>query len=64
MATLEPTEPPAKEPNSDSANETNQTTKVLSAIDLFGGAREIVIDHDGEFYRLRITRRGKLILQK
>ena len=38
--------------------------KVVAAGELFGDRREIVIEHDGERYRLRITRRGKLILQK
>jgi hemin uptake protein HemP len=37
---------------------------VVDAKNLFGTSREIVIEHDGERYRLRITRRGKLILQK
>lgn len=37
---------------------------VVSAKELFGPCREIVIEHDGERYKLRITRRGKLILQK
>lgn len=31
---------------------------------LFKGATEIVIEHDGAKYRLRITRQGKLILNK
>jgi hemin uptake protein HemP len=31
---------------------------------LFQGKREIVIEHEGQHYRLRITRRNKLILQK
>ena len=30
--------------------------------DILGGAREIVIEHDGRQYRLRITQNGKLIL--
>lgn len=30
--------------------------------DLFEGAREILIDHDGRLYRMRITQNGKLIL--
>ncbi|MCX5495069.1 hemin uptake protein HemP [Kaistia dalseonensis] len=38
--------------------------KVVSSADLFGGAREIVIRHAGENYRLRVTRAGKLILNK
>lgn len=41
-----------------------QPEKVVPAITLFGDRKEIVIEHDGERYRLRITRRGKLILQK
>ena len=31
---------------------------------LFASKTEIVIVHNGERYRLRLTRRGKLILQK
>jgi hemin uptake protein HemP len=38
--------------------------KIVRTQELFGPDKEIVIDHDGEKYRLRITRRGKLILQK
>jgi hemin uptake protein HemP len=38
--------------------------KVVSAKELFEGEREICIEHCGERYRLRITRRNKLILQK
>jgi hemin uptake protein HemP len=37
---------------------------VIDARQLFRGEREIVIEHDGVRYRLRITRRNKLILQK
>ncbi|MFO0970608.1 MAG: hemin uptake protein HemP [Gemmataceae bacterium] len=36
----------------------------LSSRQLFGGAKEILIEHEGARYRLRITRRNKLILQK
>lgn len=32
--------------------------------DLLKGAREILIHHEGEVYRLRLTRNGKLILNK
>jgi hemin uptake protein HemP len=38
--------------------------RIIAAERLFEGQREIYIEHDGERYRLRITRRGKLILQK
>lgn len=37
---------------------------VLSSLALFKGRKEIVIEHNGEFYRLKITRQGKLILNK
>lgn len=37
---------------------------VIDANTLFRGTREIHIELDGVRYRLRITRRGKLILQK
>jgi hemin uptake protein HemP len=38
--------------------------EVLRAEQLFQGRREIWIELNGERYRLRITRRNKLILQK
>ncbi len=37
---------------------------VIRTEELFGDRREVWIEHNGERYRLRITRRGKLILQK
>jgi len=43
---------------------TSETQRVLKADDLFAGKREVWIELDGVRYRLRITRRGKLILQK
>lgn len=36
----------------------------LHSAELFGTAREVVIEHAGEEYRLRLTRQGKLILTK
>ena len=36
----------------------------LAARTLFGTARELVIEHGDEEYRLRITQAGKLILTK
>jgi hemin uptake protein HemP len=47
-----------------SKDEAKNAPKVVSAHDLFGDDREICIVHEGERYVLRITRRGKLILQK
>jgi hemin uptake protein HemP len=38
--------------------------ELVRSQELFQGRREIWIEHDGERYRLRITRRNKLILQK
>ncbi len=38
--------------------------RTISSIDLFGGRREIGIEHHGAYYRLKITRQGKLILNK
>ena len=38
--------------------------KQWTSSDLFGDAHEILIDHAGQEYRLRITRQGKLILTK
>ena len=38
--------------------------RVVRAEELFGTDREVWIELDGVRYRLRITRRGKLILQK
>lgn len=37
---------------------------VLPASTLFSGLKEIIISHEGQHYRLRITSRNKLILQK
>ena len=39
-------------------------SKNISSAQLFGGARELVIEHAGAAYRLRLTNQGKLILTK
>ena len=36
----------------------------ISTDKLFNGVRELIIEHTGEEYRLRITSKGKLILTK
>lgn len=46
------------------AGETSSARKRISSKDLFGSLRELVIEHVGEEYRLRITSQGKLILTK
>ena len=38
--------------------------RVIRAEDLLGDQREVWIELEGVRYRLRVTRRGKLILQK
>jgi hemin uptake protein HemP len=50
--------------DSDAAPPTGEPTVVIPAEQIFGEHREVWIEHNGERYRLRITRRGKLILQK
>lgn len=42
----------------------DQPVPVINSADLLGSAREIVILHGTEAYRLRVTRHGKLILTK
>ena len=38
--------------------------RTVSSDSLFQGTTEIAIDHNGAIYRLKITRQGKLILNK
>ena len=38
--------------------------RIIRSVDLLQGEREVCIDHEGEIYRLRLTRNQKLILQK
>jgi hemin uptake protein HemP len=54
----------ANEPNECDPTAPEEPKKVVRAEELFGESREIWIELDGVRYRLRITRRGKLILQK
>jgi hemin uptake protein HemP len=50
--------------DTDAAPPTGESAVVIPAEQIFGERREVWIEHNGERYRLRITRRGKLILQK
>ena len=52
------------EPDDAAEKPGDEPPKVVRAEELFGESREIWIELDGVRYRLRITRRGKLILQK
>ena len=36
----------------------------LQASELLSGHREVILEHDGQEYRLRLTSNGKLILTK
>ncbi|OCP02355.1 hemic uptake protein hemP [Ensifer sp. LC13] len=38
--------------------------RIIESRELFGGDNEILISHDGAIYRMKITRQGKLILNK
>lgn len=38
--------------------------RLVKSKDLFINSREIVIEHNDDFYRLSITKAGKLILNK
>ena len=40
------------------------TDRVIESRTLFGERKEVAIEHDGAVYRLKITRQGKLILNK
>jgi hemin uptake protein HemP len=51
----DPIHPPAPRP---------QQPRTWKSEDLLSGAKEILIEHHGEYYRLRETRNGKLILIK
>jgi hemin uptake protein HemP len=53
-----------REPDEQPEEASDEPCKVVRAEELFGENREIWIELDGVRYRLRITRRGKLILQK
>ena len=36
----------------------------LKSVELLSGSREVIIEHAGDEYRLRLTSQGKLILTK
>ncbi|QLL63834.1 hemin uptake protein HemP [Sinorhizobium mexicanum] len=42
----------------------DRSQRIVESRDLFRGDSEILISHDGAIYRMRITRQGKLILNK
>ena len=56
--------PPTPEPPATAAKSPAGVQPVFTTEELFGSAIEIGIAHHGETYRLRITRQGKLVLNK
>lgn len=46
------------------ADKPSSDCRVIDSAELFGDAREVVIEHGGMSYRLKITRFNKLILNK
>ena len=46
------------------ADSVARPVKTLSSDSLFQGTKEIAIEHGQSVYRLKITRQGKLILNK
>jgi hemin uptake protein HemP len=55
-----PDPPPAQDPKPDPL----PAPRVIVAEELFRGEREVWIEFAGTRYRLRLTRRNRLILQK
>ena len=47
-----------------SAPQTEGDVRYVSSAELFAGAREVVIQHDHHRYRLKITSKGGMILNK
>ena len=64
LAMIEPKQPNAYS-GAKSESETDQIKLLrLNSSDLMKGSKEIVIEHDGKDYRLRVTALGKLILTR
>lgn len=51
-------------PCSPHPSEKRPELRVVDSSELFAGSKAVHIRHDGEYYRLLVTRNGKLILQK
>lgn len=51
-------------PNDQQLDERNRPVEVYDAQTLFKQGNEIMIRHAGDIYRIRITRNGKLIMNK
>ena len=53
-----------REPDEDNRTEPPTDSRVIQVTDWFRDRREVWLELDGVRYRLRVTRRNKLILQK
>jgi len=42
----------------------SRTARTFKSAEIFADTQEVIIEHEGEQYRLRSTRKGKLILTK
>jgi hemin uptake protein HemP len=61
----EPSAPlPSGEEPKRAEHEENVPIRTIRSEELLKGTREVLIQHADEVYRLRLTRNGKLILQK
>ncbi|WP_331371919.1 hemin uptake protein HemP [Sinorhizobium chiapasense] len=60
--TVTPNDTDTERPSRPTLADRNQ--RIVESRDLFRGDSEILISHDGTIYRMRITRQGKLILNK
>jgi len=54
----------ASSTTTDQAGEEPARPREIASADLLQGARSILIRHDGQAYRLLLTRNNRLILQK
>ena len=58
---MSPTDPP---PDSRSGRPSDAEEIPIEAANLLQGRQQVLIRHDGEVYRLVLTRNNKLLLQK
>ncbi|MGV1755797.1 monooxygenase [Rhizobium sp. AC27/96] len=53
-----------KTPTPPAQSTTAPQVRIVESTDIFRGQTEIMIKHEGVIYRMKITRQGKLILNK
>jgi hemin uptake protein HemP len=53
-----------EKPDPDEVPNDPESRRLIRSEELLGGAQEVLIEHEGQTYRLRLTRSGKLILHK